>query len=279
MIEIGKYNELEILRETTIGLYLGDEEGDDVLLPNNYCPESYEIGDKIWVFVYLDNQARKIATNMTPKILLHEFAFLEVVAVNDAGAFLEWGIVKDLLVPFKEQRMRMEVGRWYIVYMDIDEKSGRLFASNKIEHRLVNEDLTVKEGDKVELLVLQKTDLGFSVIINNKYKGLIFENEIFEEIRVGQKQIGYVKNIRADNKIDITLQPQGYLHAKDPHMDLVERALHNNNGFLPLHDKSTPDDIYAMLKMSKKAFKRSIGNLYKAKKIEITSEGIRLIES
>lgn len=276
MIEIGKYNDLAILRETSIGLYLGDEEGEDVLLPNKYCPPAFEIGDVIRVFVYLDNEARKVATNMIPKILLHEFAFLKVTAVESVGAFLDWGLVKELMVPFREQRQRMEVGRWYVVYMDIDEKTGRLYASNKIEHRLTNDNLDVKEGEEVNLLVLQKTDLGYTVIVNHKYKGLLFENEIFRDIHIGQKLTGYIKKIREDNKIDVSLQPVGYESSKDPLSDLVTRVLYENNGFLPLNDKSTPETIYATLGISKKAFKRTIGNLYKEKTIEITDEGIRL---
>lgn len=277
LIEIGKYNDLEILRETSIGLYLGDDSGEDVLLPNKYCPEAYEIGQTIRVFVYLDNEARKIATNLIPKILLDEYALLQVKAVEDVGAFLDWGLEKDLMVPFREQRQKMEKGRWYIVYMDIDPKTGRLFASNKIEQRLKKEELNVKEGDKVELLVLQKTDLGYSVIINNLYKGLIYENEIFRELNIGQKLPGYIKTIREDDKIDVSLHPLGYKDSLDPNYDLVMRTLLENDGFLPLTDKSDPELIYAQVGISKKAFKRTIGALYKEKRIVIEDEGIRLL--
>ncbi len=185
MIELGKYNELKILKRTKFGLYLGDETGEEVLLPNKYCPESFKLEDEIKVFVYLDHEERKIATNIKPKILLHEYALLKVTSVEDVGAFLDWGLEKELLVPFKEQRQKMEAGRWYIVFLDIDIKSDRLYATNKIEQRLQNEFLTVKEGDEVDLLVLQKTDLGFSVIVNNGHKGLIFKNEIFKELKDG----------------------------------------------------------------------------------------------
>lgn len=277
MIEIGKYNDLEILRETSIGLYLGDDSGEDVLLPNKYCPAEYEIGQTIRVFVYRDNEARKIATNLIPKILLHEYALLQVKSVEDVGAFLDWGLEKDLMVPFREQRQKMEKGRWYVVYMDIDEKSGRLFASNKIETRLQKNEVNVQEGDKVDLLVLQKTDLGYSVIINNLYKGLIYENEIFRELNIGQKLPGYIKTIREDEKIDVSLQPLGYKDALDPNYDLIMRALLENDGFLPLNDKSTPEIIYAELGISKKAFKRTIGALYKEKQILIEENGIKLV--
>jgi len=279
LIEIGKYNDLKILRETSVGLYLGAEDGEDVLLPTRYCPESYEIGDKIRVFVYPDNEGRKIATNLIPKLLVNEFAFLQVKAIETAGAFMDWGLDKDLLVPFREQRQRMEKGRWYVIYLYIDDKTGRLVGTNKIEQRLQNDDLKVQEGDEVELLIMQKTDLGYSAIINHEHKGLIFGNEIFGEINVGQEVTGYIKIIREDNKIDLSLQPIGYQNAIDPNYDLLTRKLMENNGFLSLNDKSTPELIYETLGISKKAFKKTIGALYKQRAIEITPEGIKLIPS
>lgn len=277
MIEIGKYNELRILRQTKIGLYLGDESGEDVLLPNKYCPESFELEDKIKVFVYLDYAGRKVASNIIPKILLNEFALLQVKAVTNVGAFLDWGMEKDLLVPFKEQKQKMEEGRWYIVYLDMDKKTDRLYASNRIEKHLQNEVLTLKEGEKVDLLVYQKTDIGFSVIVNNAHKGLIFENEIFKELKVGDKLNGFVKKIREDNKIDISIQPIGYDNYNDANSELIYRALVENKGFLPVTDKSSPDEIYLQFGISKKAFKKSIGDLYKQRKITIQPKGIKII--
>jgi uncharacterized protein len=277
MIEIGQYNDLEILRETSVGLYLGTENGEDVLLPHRYCPESYQLGDTIRVFVYPDNEGRKVATNLIPKVLVNEFAFLQVKAIETAGAFMDWGLDKDLMVPFREQRQRMEKGRWYVVYLYIDEKTGRLVGSNKIEHRLQNDQLKVKEGDEVELLIMQKTDLGYTAIINNEHKGLIYENEIYQEINIGQKLTGYVKTIRPDNKMDISLQPLGYRNSIDPLYDLLTKKLMENGGFLPLNDKSSPDLVYETLGISKKAFKRIIGALYKNREIEITPEGIKLL--
>ena len=279
MIEIGKYNDLEILRETSVGLYLGAADGEDVLLPIRYCPERYEIGDKVRVFVYPDNEGRKVATNLIPKVLVNEFAFLQVKAIETVGAFMDWGLDKDLLVPFREQRQRMEKGRWFVVWMYVDEKTGRLVGTNKIEQHLQNDQLKVKEGDEVELLIMQKTDLGYSAIINHEHKGLIYENEIFGDIHIGQKLTGYIKNIREDNKIDLSLQPMGYDKARDPQSDLLTRKLWENDGFLPLNDKSNPEMIYASLGISKKAFKRTVGALYKEKKIEITDDGIKLIDS
>ncbi len=278
MIEIGKYNTLRILRETSVGMYLGDEEtGEDVLLPNKYCPEHFELYDPIEVFVYRDYAERKVATNLTPEILLHEFALLQVKDVSHAGAFMDWGLEKHLLVPFTEQRQEMEVGRWYIVYMDIDAKTDRLYGSNKIEQRLQNEELTVAEGDEVDLLVYKQSDLGFSVIVNNLHQGLVFQNEVFKEIRVGEKMKGFVKKIREENKLDISLQPLGYRNFIGNNTEVICNALTLNNGFLPITDKSSPEIIYKQFGMSKKAFKKTIGALYKERKIMIETGGIRLM--
>jgi uncharacterized protein len=277
VIAIGEYSELTILRETSVGLFLGDDEGEDVLLPNKYCPEKFDIGDKLRVFVYLDYEERKVATNLTPKINLHEFALLEVTAVANVGAFLDWGMEKNLMVPFKEQRQKMEVGRWYIVYLDIDEQTNRLYASNRIEKRLQNKELTVAEGDEVEVLVFQKTDIGFSVIVNNAHKGLLFKNEVFTELRVGDKVTGYVKKIREENKIDIALQPSGYTNFIEGTSEDVYRTLVDNRGFLAVTDKSAPAMIYEKFGISKKAFKKAVGDLYKQRKITIEEGGIRVV--
>lgn len=276
-IEIGKYNDLQVLRETSVGLYLGTEEGEDVLLPNKYCPDSYNIGDTLRVFVYPDNEGRKVATTLVPKVLVNEFAFLQVSAIEKVGAFLDWGLDKELMVPFREQRAPMEKGRWYIVFMTVDEKTDRLYATNKVEQRLDNQSLEIKEGDRVDLLILQKTDLGFSAIINNRHKGLLYDSEIFRDINVGQKLTGYIKNIREDQKIDLTLQPLGYHESKDTHTDLVLRKLMENGGSLPLNDKSAPDVIYSELGISKKAFKRAIGAMYRERTITITEDGITMV--
>ncbi|PLX00662.1 MAG: GntR family transcriptional regulator [Marinilabiliales bacterium] len=272
MIEIGKYNTLEILRHTSVGLYLGDESGEDVLLPNKYCPEEYEIGGKLEVFVYRDYAERKIATNIDPKIKLHEFAFLQVTAVSEVGAFLDWGLEKDLLVPFKEQRQKMEQGRWYVVYLNIDEKSYRLYASNKTDKFLSNDNLTIEEGDMVSLMALSRSEIGYNVIVNNKHKGLVFANEVFRTLNVGDRLTGYVKKIREDNKIDITLQPIGYEQFNDVNVNRLISLLETNNGVLLLSDKSSPDEIYAVAGMSKKAFKRAVGALYKAGRVVLEKE-------
>ncbi|MFD1314020.1 CvfB family protein [Namhaeicola litoreus] len=278
MISIGQYNDLSILRMTTVGLFLGDEEGEDVLLPSKYCPEEYSLGDVLTVFVYRDHDGKKIATNLEPYLLLHQFGFLKVTAVSSFGAFVDWGMVKNLLVPFKEQRQKLEVGRWYIIYMDLDKETDRLIGSNKIEKYLNNENLTVEEGDQVELLVMHKSDLGYSVIVNHLHKGLIFENEIFGEIKVGDKLTGYVKKIRSENKLDISLHPQGYKKSIEPHAQIILTKLNEEDGFLPYHDKTSPELIYSAFHLSKKAFKKAVGNLFKNKLIRLDEEGIHLIQ-
>ena len=277
MIEIGKYNQLKILRTTSVGLYLGDEEGESVLLPNKYCPEEYQIDDILNVFVYLDYAERKIATNLIPKIHMHEFALLQVQSVEEVGAFMDWGLEKGLLVPFSEQRQKMEKGRWYVVFMDIDSKTDRLFASNKIDKYLQNDILEIKEGDEVELIISQKTDLGYSAIINHLHKGLLYENEVFRELNIGDKIKGFVKKIREDNKIDLTLNPPDNKKSTETNAELILRLLKENDGYLALNDKSLPAEINLQFGISKKAFKKSIGLLYKERKIVITDDGLKLI--
>lgn len=278
MIEVGKYNELEILRSTSVGLYLGDESGEDILLPIKYSPEEFEIGDKLNVFVYRDSEDRKIATNLTPKIQMHEFALLEVKEMTQLGAFLDWGLEKDLMVPFSEQKVNMQTGRWYVVYLDLDEKTDRLYGSAKLDKFLEKENITVKEGDEVDLVVYHHSELGYSAIVNNLHNGLIYDNEVFQRLHVGQKLKGFVKLVRPDNKLDISLQPIGYEKAKEVNTDMILRLLKEDQGFLPFGDKSTPDEIYATFGISKKAFKKAIGALYREKQIVIEEEGIRLLD-
>lgn len=275
MIVPGKISRLKIIRIAGTGAFLADESGEEVILPEKYCSDDLKPEDSMEVFVYRDTEDRKVATTLTPKITLKEFALLRVSAVTGVGAFLDWGLEKELMVPFREQRQKMEEGRWYIVYLDLDTKTDRLFASNRIERFLQNDDLSVVEGEEVEILVLQKTDLGYSVIVNNAHKGLIFQNEIFREIRVGDKFQGYVKNIREDNKIDISMQPIGFRNFIDANSELIFKTLVENGGFLAVTDKSSPEQIYSLFGMSKKAFKKSIGALYRQRRITIQNDGIR----
>ncbi len=273
MIALGKFNTLEVLRDTSVGLFLGDEEGNDVLLPNKYVLETYKVGDKLTVFCYLDYDERLIATTLEPHIIVNEFQLLQVAEVNEYGAFLDWGLEKHLLVPFREQRSKMQEGQWYVVFCYLDEKSNRLVASNKLDKFLNNDNLTVRVREEVELVVTRQTDLGWEVIINNQHKGLVYFNEVFKKIAVGDIVAGCIKTIRRDGKIDVSLQPLGE-KILEPAANKIYKIMMANGGFLPLHDKSDPELIKKELQMSKKTFKKGIGTLYKAHKIKIEKDGI-----
>lgn len=276
MIHPGIYNTLKVLRQTSVGYFLGDNEDNDVLLPNKYVPKDLKVDDEIEVFIYHDSEDRLIATTLKPKVTKNHFASLQVKEVNRVGAFLDWGLEKDLLVPYKEQNSEMIEGHWYVVYMYLDLESGRLAASSKLNQFFENDDIELEEGEGVDLLVSQKTELGHKVIINDTYSGMVYSNEVFQELKQGFKLKGYIKKIREDQKIDVALQKQGYAQIDDTAKMLLEK-LEENEGFLALHDKSSPDDIKAELQMSKKVFKKAVGQLYKAKKIVIEDNGIRLI--
>lgn len=272
MISIGTFNTLTIARRTNVGLFLTD--GDqDVLLPNKYMPKISEIGDEIEVFVYLDHEERPVATTLEPKIYLNEFALLKVNYINEFGAFMDWGLEKDLFVPFREQARKMVEGNYYIVYMYLDEKTNRLVGSSKLNQFLETKDITVTEGEEVDLIVTHITDAGINVVINEKFKGLMYKNEVFEDLRTGDRIIGYIKTIRPDGKIDVSRQKLGFEKVLDNAEKILEELSHNN-GFLGLHDKSHPDEIKIVLGMSKKTFKQTIGVLYKEHKILIKADGI-----
>jgi uncharacterized protein len=283
MLKIGKYNSLTILRDTKVGLFLGNPEKDpegihDVLLPNKYVPNEFEIGEELIVFVYLDHEQRPVATTLEPYILLNEFALLRVNYTNQVGAFMDWGMEKDILVPFKEQARPMEKGKRYLVYLYMDEKTNRLVASSKTNQFLNNDTLTVESGEEVELIVSHITEIGINVIINEKHKGLLYKDEVYDDaIRTGDRMRGYIKNIRPDNKIDVSLQIQGY-QSIEPNAEKILDELRASRGFLRLNDSSHPEDIKTVLKMSKKTFKKAIGALYKDKLIEIKDDGIYLVK-
>ncbi len=280
MIEIGKYQYLIIDRHTSVGFFLEDFEGtEDVLLPKKYITEDMEIGDEIKVFVYNDSEDRIIATTQRPYISAHEFAFLKVNEVNQVGAFLDWGLEKDLLVPFKNQARKMEEGKSYIVYLYEDEETDRLVASSKVDKFLnkAAESEELKISDEVQLLVRGKGDLGINVIVENEFSGLIYADEVYDRLLPGQHITGYIKQIREDGKIDVSLQPIGYASI-EPNAQKILNILRENEGFLPYGDKSNPDEIRSTFLMSKKLFKKAIGSLYKARIIEIKPEGIFLIK-
>ena len=276
MIELGTYNQLQILRDTDPGLFLGDDEGNEVLLPNRYAPQLFDIGDTIDVFVYLDNEERPVATTDTPYIQKGGFALLRCNEVSTYGAFLDWGLVKELFCPFKEQVFKMKPGGWYLVHCYLDPKTNRLAASSRTNRFLDNTALSVAKFEEVDLIISHPSDLGINVIVNNKHLGFIYKNDIYSDLNIGDKLKGIVKKVRSDNKLDIVLGQIGY-RSIEPNAQKVLDALLDNNGFLELHDKSAPEDIKNQLEMSKKNFKKAIGSLYKSRKIEITTKGIRLL--
>ncbi|MCX7549809.1 S1 RNA-binding domain-containing protein [Xanthomarina sp. F2636L] len=276
MIHLGEYNTLEIIRESEQGLYLADDEGNEILLPNRYVPETFKIWEKIEVFVYLDNEERLVAVTDKPYIKKGDFALLRCNAVTDHGAFLDWGMLKELFCPFREQAFPMKKGGWYFVYCFLDEKTDRLVASSKTNQFLDNKELTVKEFDKVDLIVSHPSDIGMNVIVNKKHSGLIFKDDIFQDLSIGDRLKGYVKKVRSDNKIDIVLGQIGYRNI-EPNADAIMIELQDNSGYLNLTDKSAPEDIKRVLQMSKKSFKKAVGSLYKQKLIEIKDDGIYLI--
>jgi len=273
MIELGNYNTLKILRETAVGLFLGDDDVDDLLLPLKYVPDDFKIGDDINVFCYLDHEERPIATTLKPLIIRNGFGYLRVAEVNEFGAFLDWGLEKHLLVPYREQQTKMIEGESYVVFCYLDEKTFRLVASSRLNKFTKNDEILLNPKDEVDLLVSRQSELGWDVIINNKYKGLVFKSEVFQPMEVGAILKGYVKKIREDNKVDISLKPIGYM-GLEPAAKQIFEQLEQADGYIPIHDKSSPEDIQEMFQMSKKTFKKAIGTLYRERKIEIKSDGI-----
>ena len=276
MINIGEYNTLTILREKEPGLFLSDEEGDEVLLPNRYVPKEFKIWDKLEVFVYLDNDERLVAVTDRPYITKGDFALLRCNDVTSHGAFLDWGMVKELFCPFKEQAFKMKKGGWYLVHCYLDEETNRLVASSKTNHFLDNKELTVSQFEEVDLIVSHPSEIGMNVIVNKKHLGLIFNDDIFKDLSVGDRLKGIVKKIRPDNKLDIALGQIGYRNI-EPNAEAILNELEDNSGFLNLTDKSSPEDIKEALQMSKKSFKKAVGTLYKQRLITIEDDGIRLV--
>lgn len=274
-MEIGKYYDLEVAKEVDFGLYLNSDLG-EILLPIKYVPEGTQVGDRVRIFLHKDSEDRLLATTLEPKGQLGEFVALQTKDLTPHGAFMEWGLEKDLFVPNREQHKKFEVGETYVVRICLDYKTDRLIGVSKLNAFLSNEQLEgLKEGDKVNLLIYDETDIGYLTIVNKKHSGLIYKNEVFEPIAVGDEKVGYVKKIREDFKIDVSLSPLG-MEAVDVNREVVLNALKENEGYLPLHDKSDPEEILTHLNMSKKAFKKAVGGLYKDKLILIEEEGIRL---
>ncbi len=277
-IELGKFNQLEVVKEVDFGLYLdGGEEG-EILLPTRYVPEGCQVGDMLNVFLYLDIDERLIATTLTPLVQVGQFACLEVAWVNQFGAFLNWGLMKDLFVPFSEQKMKMQVGRKYVIHAHLDDESYRIVASAKVERYLSKDIPDYAPGTEVDILIWQKTDLGFKAIIDNKHSGLLYENEIFCTLETGMQMRAFVKQVREDGKVDLILQKPGFEKIDDFSKTLLD-YIKEHGGRIHLNDKSPAEDIYDTFGVSKKTFKKGVGDLYKKRLISLQENVITLAES
>ncbi len=277
MSEVGQFNTLKVIKEVPFGLYLDGGEWGEVLLPSKFVPNGARAGDEINVFLYFDSEDKIIATTQRPRATIGNFAFLKVIDVNRVGAFLDWGLDKDLLVPEPEQRRPMEEGKSYLVYVKHDGE-GRIVASSKIDRFLDKWRPRVMPGDEVSLLIAETSDLGNKVIVNDAHWGLIHNSDIFQELRYGKRMRGYIKSVLEDGKIDVVLSRTGNDKINDLSAKILAE-LHKNGGFLPLHDKSSASEIKRVFGESKTSFKRTIGHLYKQKSIVIEAEGIRLVKS
>ncbi|MBO7553148.1 MAG: GntR family transcriptional regulator [Bacteroidaceae bacterium] len=274
-IELGKFNQLKVVKFVDFGLYLDGGDDGEILLPLRYVPEGVKEGDELNVFLYLDNEERLVATTQTPLVQVGEFAFLEVNWVNKYGAFLNWGLMKDLFVPFREQKMRMIQGKSYIVYCYQDKESYRLMASAKVNKFLSNEMPPYQEGQEVDILIWQKTDLGFKAIVENKFAALLYNSEIFQPLHTGMRLKAFVKQVREDGKIDLILQQAGPRKVDD-FAETLLKYIRDHKGFTSFNDKSDAEEIYETFGVSKKTFKKAVGELYKMRLIILQPDGIRL---
>ena len=274
-ILLGKYNQLEVVKFVDFGLYLNGGDDGEILLPKRYIPEGTKEGDLLNVFLYLDNEERLVATTQTPLIQVGEFGYLEVSWVNQYGAFLNWGLMKDLFVPFREQKMRMVQGKSYIVYCYQDEESFRLMASAKVDKFLSKDRPPYEAGEQVNILIWQKTELGFKAIVENKYAALLYDSEIFQPLHTGMQLKAFVKQVREDGKIDLILQKAGPRKVDD-FAETLLKYIRDHNGFTSFNDKSDAEEIYQTFGVSKKTFKKAVGELYKMRLIILQPDGIRL---
>ncbi|NMH63737.1 CvfB family protein [Shewanella salipaludis] len=277
MIQIGRICKLEVVKQVSFGVYLNAQELGQVLLPNKVTPKDCQVGDWLEVFLYLDSEDMVIATTRRPLAQVGEFAYLKAVATGPYGAFLDWGLDKDLLLPFGEQHKTIEEGRSYLVYVHANRADERIVASAKLDKFLDKTAPDYDVGQQVELIIGGTTDLGYKAIVNQQHWGVIYQNQVFQKLRFGQKLKGFIKQVRADGKIDLTLQ-QGGKEELDQHARRILSKLKQAGGFLPLTDKTDAGIIYEQLGMSKKAFKKSIGGLFKAGQLSIDSDGLRLTE-
>lgn len=276
MVEIGTFNKLQVVKEVDFGVYLDGDDLDTILLPKRYVPEGCEIGDWIDVFLYFDSDDLLIATTEKPKVEVGSCEMLTVVDINHAGAFMDWGLPKDLLVPYNEQQKPMEVGYSYVVHVFHDKNSDRIAASTKLNHHLDEEPVHLQLRQKVNLLIAGRTELGYKAVINNQSLGLIFRTDAFRPLKIGERLPGFIKSIRADGKIDLLIS-QSTLQGDHDLGEQIIQHLTEAGGESTLTDKSNPDDIYRIFKVSKKKYKQALGSLYKSKRISLSAEKIQLI--
>jgi uncharacterized protein len=275
MLHIGKYNKLKVLRKVDFGFYLDGLDAGEILLPLRYAPQGCKPGDTFEVFIYLDSEDRLIATTEKPFAIVGEFAYLRVVTVDAIGAFLDWGLPKDLLVPFREQKVRMEVGKSYVVFIYVDGETDRIAASAKVDQFLNHEPINYLPGDEVDLFVIGESPLGFKTAINSRHEGIIYKNEIFKPLTKGIQLKGYIKKIRPDGKIDLSLYKIGSTHIDD-YAEALFKIIEENNGTLNLSDSSPAEQIYEQLGISKKLFKKAVGTLFRKGVIQIGEDSIWL---
>jgi len=274
---LGAWNELRLDRFTSVGAYLEDEEGNDVLLPNKYIEPSFHEDDMVRVFIYKDSEDRIIATTLVPLLCVNEFAVLKCVDLNQYGAFLEWGVEKHLFVPYKEQPKELEEGKYYLIFLYEDQATNRLVGTTRVGRHLESAYGELNNGEQIDILVCDRTDIGVKVIINNKYQGLIFNSEIRQTLKMGYRLTAYAKNVREDGKVDVVLQEEGYDKIDGLAQDFLE-LLRKNEGYIHLTDKSSPEDVLKHTGWSKKVFKQVVGSLYKQRLILIHDNGITLVE-
>jgi uncharacterized protein len=275
MTDLGRMNLLKVAKKVDFGVYLSTEDYGEILLPNNSVPENCQVDDKLNVFIYHDSEDRVIATTKKPKGMVEEFHCLRVCDVNEYGAFMDWGLAKDLFVPFKEQKICMEKDEFYTVFIYVDERSDRIVASSKLSKFLEEGSGNCKEGETHPIQVAYQTDIGYACIIDNQHAGMLYKNEVFEEITLGQKLDAIIQKIRPDGLIDLALQKEGYSKAEDL-TEIIMTKLRSQGGFMPLNSKSPPEQISKLFGCSKKTFKMAIGNLYKKRFIVITDDGIKV---
>ena len=277
MVQVGRFNKLEVVKEVDFGVYLDGGELGTILLPQRYMPEDCELGEWVDVFLYFDSEDLLIATTEKPRVEVGRCEMLKVIDINNAGAFMNWGLPKDLLVPYSEQLKPMEVGYSYVVYVFHDQDSDRIAASTRLQDYLAEESVWVKPRQAVDLLIAGRTDLGYKAVINDQYLGLIFRDDAFRPLKVGERLPGFIKGIRSDGKIDLVIS-QGTLQGDH---DLGEQIIENlraSGGVSTLTDKSDPDEIYRAFKVSKKKYKQALGSLYRSKRILLSAEKIQLVE-